>query len=490
MGVSIPKKDDLKTVVIGAGPAGLTAAYELDRHGVKPTILEADPERVGGISQTAQYKNYRFDIGGHRFFSKNKEVERLWSEWLEEDMISVPRMSRILYGGRFYDYPLKARNAFTNLGLLETTRCVLSYLVAQVFPRKPVRSFEDWVINRFGHRLFSIFFKTYTEKVWGMPCSQISADWAAQRIKNLNLFNAALNALGWKSAKDDGVIKTLIDEFRYPRLGPGMMWERVAQNLTDSGADLKMGERVQKINWEPGRVVSVETDNGTYEADEFFSSMPMRNLIHGLNPPPPQEVLDAANGLKYRDYLTVVLILNRDDLFPDNWIYIHEPSVKVGRIQNYGNWSGEMVPEDGCSGLGLEYFCDVGDSLWDLSDSTLIELGLRELVTLGLVRPEHMKDGTVVRMPKAYPVYDDHYSDHVATIRNFIETQIPNIQLMGRNGMHRYNNQDHAMWTGILAARNALGQGPFNLWKVNADAEYLEEETDRVSEGRLVPTRI
>lgn len=483
-------KDDLKAVVIGAGPAGLTAAYELERHGVCSTILEADQERVGGISQTAQYKGYRFDIGGHRFFSKNKEVERLWSEWLEEDMISVPRMSRILYGGKFYDYPLKAMNAFTNLGLVETVKCVASYFYAQVFPRKPVRSFEDWVINRFGYRLFSIFFKTYTEKVWGIPCNEISADWAAQRIKNLNLMKAALNALGWKPKSDKGVIKTLIDEFRYPRLGPGMMWERVADNLQEAGATLKMGEKVTKINWEPGRVTSVETAEGQYEGDSFFSSMPMRKLVEGLNPAPPEEVLKAAQGLKYRDYLTVVLILTREDLFPDNWIYIHEPSVKVGRIQNYGNWSKEMVPDPGCSGLGLEYFCDVGDELWDMSDSSLVELGLKELVQLGLATADQMKDGTVVRMPKAYPVYDDFYADNVAVIRDFIEREIPNLQLMGRNGMHRYNNQDHAMWTGILAARNALGQGPFDLWRVNADAEYLEEDKGEVSEGRLVPSRV
>ncbi len=480
---------DLKPVVIGAGPAGLTAAYELERHGIVSTILEADTERVGGISQTAQYKGYRFDIGGHRFFSKNKDVEELWSDWLESDMISVPRMSRILYGGKYYDYPLKAMNAFLNLGPVETVKCVLSYFYARLFPRTPERSFEDWVINRFGNRLFSIFFKTYTEKVWGIPCNEISADWAAQRIKNLNLLNAALNALGIRSKKD-GVIKTLIDEFRYPRLGPGMMWERVADNLTEAGCTLKMGERVEKISWEPGRVLSVRTASQTYEGNAFFSTMPMRQLIEGLDPPAPQEVLAAARGLKYRDYLTVVLILNKDNLFPDNWIYIHEPSVKVGRIQNYGNWSKEMVPDPGCSGLGLEYFCDVGDSLWDMSDSELVELGLKELVHLGLARPEHLKDGTVVRMPKAYPVYDDHYADHVAVIRKFIEEQIPNLQVIGRNGMHRYNNQDHAMWTGILAARNSLGQGPYDLWRVNADAEYHEEDRGEVSEGRLVPSRL
>ena len=482
---------DIQAVIIGAGPAGLTTGYELQKNGVSSVILEADSERVGGISQTAQYKGYRFDIGGHRFFSKNKEVERLWSEWLEEDMISVPRMSRILYGGKFYDYPLKAANAFFNLGLVETVRCVFSYAYAQLFPRRPERSFEDWVINRFGDRLFSIFFKTYTEKVWGIPCNEISADWAAQRIKNLNLLKAGLNALGWNPNKGEGVIKTLIDEFRYPRLGPGMMWERLAENLEAEGTKLHMAERVESIQWEPGRVLSVKTaKKGVYEGNAFFSSMPLRHLILGLEPAAPPEVVKAAEGLKYRDYLTVVLILNADHLFPDNWIYIHEPSVKVGRIQNYGNWSKEMVPDEGCSGLGLEYFCDMGDEIWDMSESELVELGLKELTQLGLASADQMKDGTVVRMPRAYPVYDDYYAANVEIIREFIETQIPNLQVMGRNGMHRYNNQDHAMWTGILAARNALGQGPFDLWRVNADAEYLEEDRGDVSEGRLVPKRV
>jgi protoporphyrinogen oxidase len=479
----------MKAVVIGAGPAGLTAADELQKNDVIATLLEADPNRVGGISQTARYKGFRFDIGGHRFFSKNQEVEQLWSEWLEEDMISVPRMSRILYGGNFYDYPLKAMNAFLNLGLVETVRCVASYLYAQIFPRKPVRSFEDWVINRFGHRLFSIFFRTYTEKVWGMPCSEISADWAAQRIKDLNLFKAALNALGWRPPGEK-VIKTLIDEFRYPRLGPGMMWEKVAENVQKAGVDLHMGERVETIQWEPGRAISVKTSKSTYKGDQFLSSMPLRLLIEGLEPAAPDNVMKAAQSLEYRDYLTVVLMLKVDNLFPDNWIYIHDPNVKVGRIQNYKNWSIEMVPDPSYTCLGLEYFCTVGDSLWEMSESQLVELGVQELTALGLASADLMQDGTVVRMPRAYPVYDDAYQQNVDTIREFLRENVPNLQVMGRNGMHRYNNQDHAMWTGILAARNALGQGPYDLWRVNADAEYLEEDSREVSEGRLVPSKL
>jgi protoporphyrinogen oxidase len=479
----------LKPVIIGAGPAGLTAAFELLRHGVPSVVLEADPERVGGISRTAQYKGYRFDIGGHRFFSKNPQVEQLWTEWLGDEMIKVPRLSRILYRGRFFDYPLKASNAFRNLGLIETAHCVLSWVFAQIRPRRPERSFEDWVVNRFGERLFKIFFKTYTEKVWGMPCHEISADWAAQRIKNLNLLKAGLNALGLNFSRGE-TIKTLIDEFRYPRLGPGMMWERLTERLEEGGCTIQLSQKVESIKWEPGRATSVSTSTQVVEGDSFFSSMPMRSLIRALDPKPPEKVLEAAENLFYRDYLTVVLILDVDELFPDNWIYIHDPGVKVGRIQNYKNWSREMVPEPGYTCLGLEYFCDVGDELWDMSDSELVELGIAELERLNLGAPNSLKDGTVVRMPKAYPVYDDAYQENVSTIRAFLEENIPNLQPIGRNGMHKYNNQDHAMWTGILAARNALGEGEYDLWRVNADAEYLEEAGATVGDGRLVPSKL
>lgn len=479
----------LRPVIIGGGPAGLTAGYELLRHGVSSTILEASPQRVGGLSQTVVYKGFRFDIGGHRFFSKNPEVEKLWSEWLGDDMLSVPRLSRILYNGNFFDYPLKASNAFRNLGLIETARCCFSWLWAQIRPRKPEDSFEDWVINRFGYRLYSIFFRSYTEKVWGIPCQEISADWAAQRIKDLNLLKAGLNALGLSTGSGE-TIKTLIDKFRYPRLGPGMLWESVSDQLQEGGCRVHLGEKVKRIEWGAEGVTQVHTDSRTERGNAFFSSMPMRSLIRALDPAPPAEVVEAAEGLKYRDYLTVILILKTESLFPDNWLYIHDPNVKIGRIQNYKNWSPEMVPEPGLTSLGLEYFCDVGDELWRLSDSELVELGASELAQLALAPMDLLQDGTVVRVPKAYPVYDDNYVRCVQVVREFVETQLPNLQMIGRNGMHRYNNQDHAMWTGILGARNALGQGNYDLWQVNADAEYLEAESQPVSEGRLVPTRL
>lgn len=401
-------------------------------------------------------------------------------------MIRVPRLSRILYKGRFFDYPLKATNAFRNLGLWETARCILSWLWSQFRPRRPESSFKDWVVNRFGHRLFTIFFETYTEKVWGIPCDEISADWAAQRIKDLNLLRVGLNALGWRN-HGGPIIKTLIEEFQYPRLGPGMMWEKLADDLTEQGCQINMGEKVETIFWNSQGVNSVSTGTKKYEGTNFLSTMPMRSLITALEPAPPNDVLEAATSLTYRDYLTVVVILRCENLFPDNWLYIHDPQVRMGRIQNYKNWSPDMVPDPSYTSLGLEYFCDVGDSLWEMSDSELVELGIAELEKLNIADTHLLCDGTVVRMPKAYPVYDDHYQARVEKVRDFVATHLPNLQMVGRNGMHRYNNQDHAMWTGILAARNILGQGPFDLWKVNADAEYLE--SGPVNEGRLVPEK-
>lgn len=475
-----------RPIIIGAGPAGLSAAYELLQSDVESTILEADSDFVGGISRTARYKGFRFDIGGHRFYSKNREIQQLWTEWLGDELLLVPRLSRILYDGKFFDYPLKARNAFLNLGLWETLRCIASWLRAQAKPVRPEASFEDWVVNRFGARLYSIFFRTYTEKVWGIPCREISADWAAQRIKDLNLFKACLHAIGWNS-KSGPTITTLIDEFRYPRLGPGMMWERLSENVISRGCRLKMGERVETVTWEPGGVISVTTSTASHQGDAFLCSMPMRSLVQALDPPPPDRVLEAAEKLRYRDYLTVVLILDVAQLFPDNWLYIHEPRVRMGRIQNYKNWSADMVPDSSLTSLGLEYFCDAGDSLWKKSDSELVEMGFQELCQLGLAEIEQLRDGTVLRMPKAYPVYDEGYQDRVDLIREFVQERLPNLQLIGRNGMHRYNNQDHAMWTGILGARNILGLGDYDLWKVNADAEYLE--AGEISEARSVPIR-
>ena len=463
----------MKVVIIGAGPAGLTAAYELSKAGVRSTILEKDSV-VGGIARTVDYKGYKFDIGGHRFFTKVTLVEQMWKEVLGEDLIRRSRLSRIYYGGKFYYYPLRAFNALFNLGIWETMRCMVSYGWAQMFPRKPETDFASWVSNRFGRRLFEVFFKTYTEKVWGIPCTEIQAEWAAQRIKGLSLVSAIKNALFGELGKTkEQIIKTLIDEFEYPRHGPGMMWHKTRALVEQGGSRVIFNAAVEQIYWREGGIEGVRAGGVDYEATHLVSSMPVRELIEALTPAPPEELLRAAQGLHYRDFLTVALVVNKKDLFPDNWIYVHDKKVKLGRIQNFNNWSPEMVPDPETTCLGLEYFCFEGDGLWTTSDRELIELGKSELGMLGLVNPADVVDGAVVRMQKAYPVYDGTYEPAMRKVREFLK-RVPNLQLTGRNGMHRYNNQDHSMLTAMLAARNILG-GRYDLWQVNVEQEYHEE---------------
>ncbi len=482
-------------VVIGAGPAGLTAAVELAEHGHRVTVLERDPTYVGGISRTVCYKGYRFDIGGHRFFSKSAEITRRWKERLGNEFISVRRLSRIFYRGRFFDYPLKAFNALSNLGIFESIACVLSYLKVKVRPAPEEKSFRDWVTNRFGARLFNIFFKTYTEKVWGMPCEEISADWAAQRIKGLSLFKAVWNALmPAKKSGEQQTIKTLIDSFEYPRFGPGQMWEKYRDDLAKAGGVLRMAEEVTAIQHDGTRVTAIATRDASgaahsYPGDQFVVSMPLRDTVLAFQPPLPDEARAAANRLLYRDFLTVALMIRRTNVFPDNWIYVHDPAVKLGRIQNFNNWSPEMVPDQNTTCLGLEYFCFEGDQLWSMPDADLIALGKRELAQLGLVREEDVFDGCVVRIDKAYPVYGPGYQQDVDAIRAALKP-FTNIQPVGRNGMHKYNNQDHSMMTAVLAAKNIEGES-FDLWNVNSDAEYHEEgHHGEDKTGRLVPQAV
>ncbi len=467
-------------LIIGAGPAGLTAAWELAKLGVPATVFEAD-DVVGGIARTGCYKGYRYDIGGHRFFTKVDFVQRIWEEILGDDLIQRPRLSRIYYDGKFFDYPLRPVNALLGLGPVESVRIGLSYIKARLFPTREERNLEQWVSNRFGRRLYEIFFKTYTEKVWGMPCTEIGADWAAQRIKNLDLLKAVRNALLGSRAKGGEVITTLIDTFLYPRLGPGMMWDRCRELLAERGYETRMSSPCTGIRHEGGRVTGIELRaNGEMTFEEgahVISSMPMRDLVRALDPPAPPEVRAAAERLRYRDFLTVVLIIEQPELFPDNWIYIHSPEVKLGRIQNFKNWSPEMVADPACTALGLEYFVQEGDELWTMADADLVELGRQECAKLGLVEATKVVDGCVVRMPKAYPVYDKGYQEAIATVRAWLDT-IPNLQLVGRYGQHRYNNQDHSMATAVYAARNVAG-ADYDVWGVNVEEEYHEEVREK-----------
>jgi len=476
-----PLRKGDRVVVIGAGPAGLTAAYVLSKQGFAVTVLEADSV-VGGISRTAQYKGYRFDIGGHRFFTKVTPVLDLWEELLASEFISVPRLSRIHYAGKYFDYPLKPMNALRGLGLINSVRILLSYLDARLRPSAVEENLEQWVTNRFGRRLFEIFFKTYTEKVWGMPCTEIRAEWAAQRIQGLSLVRAILTATSLTKRSDK--IKSLIDEFRYPRLGPGQMWETCRDRVREMGNEVLVDHRATQIECtldpvtSARRVASVRASTPEGErilpAEHVISTMPVRSLVRAIEPAPGTAIRAAAEGLRYRDFLTVALIVNGDNLFPDNWIYIHTPGVQVGRIQNFNNWSRAMVPEAGRTCLGMEYFCFEGDGTWESTDGDLIAKAARELEELGLGQAADVVDGTVIRMPKAYPIYDAEYRGHLDRVREFIDP-IPNLHTVGRNGMHKYNNQDHSMLTALMAVWNMQG-AHHDIWSVNTDFEYHEEQ--------------
>ena len=499
---------DADVFVIGAGPAGLTAAYCLTKQAQSVLVIERDPAYVGGISRTVDYKGFLFDIGGHRFFSKSKEVVALWREILPDDFIERPRLSRIYYNGKFFSYPLKAFEALLKLGVFTSAACLASYAYAKIFPVTPARTFHDWVRNQFGERLFQIFFKTYTEKVWGMSCDEISADWAAQRIKGLDLATAIIHGLkrslrgGRKrpgeAGTDGDTVKTLIESFQYPRKGPGMMWEAAARKIKAQGGRILMGRELVGLEFDATRNswrIAVATADGgreTYTARHVVSSAPLRELVERIKPVPIS--LLHARALRYRDFLTVALMVRKAELFPDNWIYIHDPSVKVGRVQNFRSWSPEMVPE-GMSCLGLEYFCFEGDGLWNAADRDLIALAKAEVGRIGLAAPADVVDACVVRQAKAYPVYDEDYSDNIAAIRRDLEASYPTLHVIGRNGMHRYNNQDHAMMTAMLTAQNILaGARRYDVWNVNEDAEYHEAGESGVRGAldsvRLVPEKI
>jgi protoporphyrinogen oxidase len=460
--------------VVGAGPAGLSAAHELAMRGAVVAVYEQN-DRVGGLARTVTYQGYRFDIGGHRFLTKVPEVQRLWEHVMGSEFISVNRLSRIYYRRRFFDYPITIPNVVRNLGPWESFLLAASYVRAKLLPLGEETTLEQWVTNRFGSRLYRTFFSAYTEKVWGIPGSEVRADWAVQRIKGLSVRAALRQALLGNSK-----VKTLTREFLYPRLGVGQMWERLADLVVAAGGTVHLESEVTELHHDGSRVVSLDVmhrgHTTTVPASEVITSIPLVSLLERLDPPPPAEVLEAVRGLRYRDYIMVGLIVETPRAFPDNWIYVHSPAVHVGRIQNFGNWSAAMVPDEGRTSLGMEYFCSVGDNLWSMSDEALRDLAVRELHELGLASPTQVVDGCVVRQPKAYPVYDDTYRRRVEVVRSYL-SRFSNLQTVGRNGTHRYNNLDHSTLAGLFAARNILGE-QHDIWNINTDASYLEEHPD------------
>jgi protoporphyrinogen oxidase len=461
-----------RPVIVGGGPAGLAAAKALADHGLSSLILEKD-RQVGGLCKTVEHRGFRCDIGGHRFFTKNKEIQESWEQTLGPDFLRRFRLSRIYYRAKFFYYPLRIGNALWGLGPRESLNILSSYLKSHIFPVRPEVTFEDWVSNRFGQVLFSIFFKTYTEKVWGIPCTTLSADWAAQRIRNLSLGRALLHAVGLRNG---GKVASLIDRFHYPRLGPGQMYEAMAGQVTARGGEVRLGQQVAEIHHEQNLIkalISVAGDGGhIVPCSHCFSSMPITELVQKMRPRAPDRVMTAAASLRYRSIITVNLLFRKATTLPDHWIYLHSPEVKAGRLQLYTNWSPDLVPAGNYSSIGFEYFCTEGDELWRASDAEMIKLAITDLAHLGFYSQRDIEDAFVVRYAKAYPVYEDGYLEQVAVLRNWL-AQFSNLYCIGRYGQFRYNNMDHSMMTGILAARRMLGQ-EVDPWSVNAEGEYLE----------------
>jgi protoporphyrinogen oxidase len=474
---------DAEVFIIGAGPAGLTAAYCLTKETPSVIVIEKDPTYVGGIARTIQYKDFLFDIGGQRFASAAREVVDFWHEILPGELVARPQLSRIFCNGKYYPYPLTASETLKNLGVFASAACMMSYALARAKPIAQPRSFHDWGRNQFGEKLFRTFFKTYTEKVWGMSCDDISADWAAQRIKGFDLSVVARHVLHRslrgkrKQAATGETVNAGIDTFHYPRKGPGMMWDAAARKIRERGGQVLMGRELRRLTYEATANlwrIEVATPSAveTYTARHVISSAPVRDLVDCLATRPISHF--QARALRYRDLITVALMAKRPKPFPDNSIYVHEPSIKVGRVQNFNALSPDMAPE-GMSCLGLEYFCFEGDGLWNASDEELIALARNEISHIGLFAADDIIDGCVVRQPKAYPICDEDYRHNMAMIRLDFETHYPTLHLVGRNGMHKYHNQDHAMMTAMMTAKNILaGEKTHDVWNVNENSEYPE----------------
>lgn len=471
----VNKKTDV--CVIGAGPAGLSAAYVLSKNDVDTVVLEMS-DQIGGISRTVEHNGFRFDLGGHRFFTKDEEVEDFFREVLGDEIIWVDRSSKIYYHGKYFDYPLKPTNALFGMGIGTTAKCILDYgtvKLRNIFRKPDIVSLEDWVSNEFGHELFRIFFKDYTEKVWGINCNRICAEWAAQRIKGLSLRVAIKDAV---MPSKNGKVTTLIDKFMYPQLGIGRISENLAEKVEAGGNEVRMKSKAAAVNHEDGKVTSVqvEGEDGSYElqVDNLCSSMPLTELVCAMRPEAPAEVIEAAKSLRYRDLVTVNLIVDKPEVTDQTWIYFHDPSLALGRIHEPRNWSPAMAPE-GKSSLVVEYFCFEDDEVWGMEDKDLIEKTIKDLDTrLGYLKKEDVIDAFIIRIPKAYPMYELGYEEPLKKVMDYI-AGFSNLQIVGRYGTYKYNNMDHSMKTGILAARNFMGDS-HDISTVNVEKEYHEEK--------------
>lgn len=461
--------------ILGAGPAGLAAAYTLTKQGQPVVVVERDA-RVGGLAKSIEYQGFILDYGPHRFFTKLAPVLKLWNEVLGEDQVTVNRLTRIYYGGKYFSYPLKALEALFALGPIETTKILTSYAKAQLFPNKNPRNFAEWVTGKFGKRLFQIFFEGYTEKLWGIRCTEISADWAAQRIKGLSLLKAARNAL----FGNDGKVKTLIDQFQFPKYGSGQLYDKIADYLRSQNQSVLLNTEVVQVHHDNFQVTQVTLrdratgEESTVDCGGVISSIPISFLVQQIQSPPPQQVITSAKSLKFRNTVLVYLMVEGTNLFPDNWLYINDPTVHLGRVTNFANWSEYMLPNRHQTPICCELWCNYDESMWRQPETELIQQAERELRQIGLLHDEKVSSGFVVRLPRTYPIYAGNYKAALADIQGYLQ-QFSNLQLVGRYGAFKYNNQDHSLLMGIMAGENVLSPGKHDLWTVNSDSEYHEE---------------
>lgn len=468
----------MRVGVIGAGPAGLTAAHELSRAGAEICVFEASPH-VGGMARSLDLWGHRVDLGPHRFFSRDARINRVWLDVMGTDYRLVARQTRILYRNRLFDYPLKAANALATMGVAEATLCVASYARAQIGRGAPLDTFEDWVVSRFGRRLYEMFFKTYSEKLWGIPCTELSADFAAQRIKGFSLGQALATMTGLARTRH----RTLADLFAYPKAGNGTVYERMAARVTSAGGKLFLNSAVAGVSMTEGRASAIRLKDGSeMPFDHVISTMPLSLMVQSLDAA-PAEVKQAASRLTFRNTILVYLLVGRHDLFPDQWLYVHSPNLRMGRVTNFRNWTPELYGDLTSSVLALEYWCNDDDAMWREDEADLVRLATDEIVATGLVARAEVIDGQVVRVPRCYPVYTRDYHDVLEPVVTYLKT-VPNLWPLGRYGSFKYNNQDHSILMGLLAAENIAGGASHDLWALNSDSEYQEDSV--ITEHGLV----